>query len=74
MRTRGSMSQINFYSSNFEYEKPNLIERSYVRKKDRNNDKIKEKINEVFLSIYEEKFNDILIGRKDLFLQEILKK
>ena len=68
------MSQINFYSSNFEYEKPNLIERSYVRKKDRNNDKIKEKINEVFLSIYEEKFNDILIGRKDLFLQEILKE
>ena len=73
MSKGGSINQINFNSSNFEYKKPILKERSYVRKNDKDNDKINEKINEIFLLIYEEKFNEILLKRKDIFLQEIIK-
>ena len=72
MRLRHSLNKSNYRNQSNELEKPISHEKVYLKKKEKNLDNLTDKIKEIFNSTYEENFSEILIKRKDIFLNEII--
>ena len=72
MRLRHTLNKSNYRNQSNELEKPISHEKVYLKKKEKNLDNLTDKIKEIFNSTYEENFSEILIKRKDIFLNEII--